>query len=124
VLSDLGYIPEMQHDARRALISALNRDYALVICDMKMPALDGQHFYRALAEAGSPLISRFLFVTGDILAPATQEFRREHKLPHIAKPFRVEEFTAKIAWVAGQPQSSPVPTASPVLSRQNLINHG
>jgi PAS domain S-box-containing protein len=122
MLSDLGYAPDVQHDARRALISALNRDYALVICDMKMPELDGQHFYRALAEAGSPLISRFIFVTGDILAPATQEFLRQHQLPHVAKPFRVEEFTEKIAWVAGQPKAAPSPSL--VLSRQNLIGHG
>lgn len=122
MLRDLGYVPEVQHDARRALISALNRDFALVVCDMKMPQLDGQHFYRALAEAGSPLIHKFLFVTGDILAPATQEFLRHHQLPHIAKPFRVEEFTKKITWVAGQPQVSSASPAAP--SRQNLISHG
>lgn len=122
MLSDLGYTPEVQHDARRALVSAIVRNYALVICDMKMPGLDGQHFYRALAEAGSPLIARFLFVTGDILGAATQEFLRQHNLAYIAKPFLVEEFTEKIAAVAGHRELST--STSPAISRQNLISHG
>ena len=97
MLSDLGYSAEVFQDSRRALISALNRDYVLVICDMKMPGLDGQHFYRALIEAGSPLGAKFLFVTGDVLALTTQEFLRTHRLPHIAKPFRLEELNLLLA---------------------------
>jgi CheY-like chemotaxis protein len=67
-----------------------------VICDMKMPGLDGQNFYQSLARARNPLQERFLFVTGDVIAQQTQEFLERHRLPHVAKPFRVEELTEKV----------------------------
>jgi DNA-binding response OmpR family regulator len=63
---------------------------------MKMPDLDGEHFYLTLARAKNPLHERFLFVTGDVLAAHTRDFLERHKLPHVAKPFRVEELTDKI----------------------------
>jgi hypothetical protein len=37
-----------------------------------------------------------LFVTGDVIAQQTQEFLERHRLPHVAKPFRVEELTEKV----------------------------
>ena len=77
---------------------------------MKLPGLDGQYFYRVLAEAGGALSAKFLFVTGDVLGITTQEFLRSHHLPHIAKPFRLEEFAGKIAFILRQePATSPQP---------------
>jgi FixJ family two-component response regulator len=63
---------------------------------MKMPGLVGQHFYKSLEHAGNPLHERFLFVTGDTVAAQTQEFLRRNDLPHVAKPFRVEELAEKV----------------------------
>jgi hypothetical protein len=37
-----------------------------------------------------------LFVTGDVIAQQTQEFLERNRLPHVAKPFRVEELTEKV----------------------------
>ena len=63
---------------------------------MKMPGLDGQHFYQSLARNGNSLRERFLFVTGDVMAAHTREFLKRNKLPHVAKPFRVEELTERV----------------------------
>jgi CheY-like chemotaxis protein len=63
---------------------------------MKMPGLDGQQFYQSLAGSRNPLHERFLFVTGDVIAQHTQEFLERNRLPHVAKPFRVEELTEKV----------------------------
>ena len=106
------------------VVSALNRDYVLVICDMKMPGLDGQHFYRALIEAGSPLGAKFLFVTGDVLALTTQEFLRTHRLPHIAKPFRLEEFTEKVELALRQTRTFAVPALAAQVPSKNGLGHG
>jgi hypothetical protein len=35
-------------------------------------------------------------VTGDVIAQQTQEFLERNRLPHVAKPFRVEELTEKV----------------------------
>ena len=109
MLSDLGYSCDVFADSRRALLSALNHDYVLIISDMKMPGIDGQHFYRALLEVGALQTARFIFVTGDVLGIGTQEFLRKHRLPHIAKPFRLEEFAEKIALVLGHAPAVPEP---------------
>ena len=91
VLEDEGFQVHVQLDGREALQQADRESYDLVICDMKMPGLDGQHFYQALAQTGNPLSKRFLFVTGDVVAQHTQQFLEHHQVPHVAKPFRMEE---------------------------------
>ena len=99
VLEDEGFRVDLLLDGREALKRAASESYDLVICDMKMPGLDGQHFYTNLALTGNPLQERFLFVTGDVIAAHTQEFLARHRLPHVAKPFRVEELTEKVRQV-------------------------
>jgi PAS domain S-box-containing protein len=96
VLEDEGLQVDVLLDGREALRRAEREAYDLVICDMKMPELDGQHFYQALVSSGNPLRKRFLFVTGDVVSAHTHEFLERHQLPHVAKPFRVEELTEKV----------------------------
>ncbi len=102
VLEDEGFQVEALLDGYEALERAARASYDLVICDMKMPGLDGQHFYETLACMGNPLSKRFLFVTGDVLSSHTQEFLERHHLPHVAKPFRVEELTEKVRCVLAE----------------------
>ena len=59
VLEDEGFQVDVQLDGREALQQADRETYDLVICDMKMPGLGGQHFYQALVQAGNPLSKRF-----------------------------------------------------------------
>jgi CheY-like chemotaxis protein len=96
VLEDEGFQVEAFSDGHQALDRAARESYDLVVCDMKMPGLDGQQFYETLANTGNPLWKRFLFVTGDVLSSHTHEFLERHRLPHVAKPFRVEELTEKV----------------------------
>lgn len=110
VLEDEGFQVDVQLDGREALQQADRETYDLVICDMKMPGLDGQHFYQALVLAGNPLSKRFLFVTGDVVAQHTQQFLEQHQLPHVAKPFRMEELKDSVRGllsrdVSGEPKS-------------------
>lgn len=96
VLEDEGLRVDVLFDGREALERAARQSYDLVICDMKMPALDGQQFFESLAAAHADLRGRFLFVTGDVIAAQTHEFLQRHGLPHLAKPFRVEELSEKV----------------------------
>lgn len=93
VLEDEGMRVEVLLDGREALERAAREPFDLIVCDMKMPGIDGQHFYRSLAQTHPALQNHFLFVTGDVLALHTQEFLERHRIPHVAKPFRVEELT-------------------------------
>ncbi|MGH9742206.1 MAG: ATP-binding protein, partial [Candidatus Acidiferrum sp.] len=81
VLEDEGLRVDTLLDGREALGRVARESYDLVICDMKMPGLDGQHFYQSLAQARNPLHERFLFVTGDVIAHQTHEFLQRNRLP-------------------------------------------
>jgi signal transduction histidine kinase/CheY-like chemotaxis protein len=117
VLEDEGFRVDLLLDGREALKRAASETYDLVICDMKMPGLDGQNFYMTLASTGNPLRERFLFVTGDIIAAHTQEFLVHNHLPHVAKPFRVEELIEKVRQVLAG--AKPMPPAAGPAARTN-----
>jgi signal transduction histidine kinase/CheY-like chemotaxis protein len=102
VLEDDGFRVDVLLDGRKALKRAASEDYDLVICDMKMPGLDGQHFYKSLVRTQNPLREKFLFVTGDVIAAHTHEFLERNHLAHVAKPFRIEELSQKISDVLGE----------------------
>jgi len=91
VLREEGHRVEAALDSQEGLTRVSRSRYDLVICDLRMPRLDGPAFFDALVRAGSPLAKRILFVTGDTLAPRTLEFLESSRLPYLAKPFLVEE---------------------------------
>ena len=91
VLSEEGYIVDTVLDSREGLELVRTQAYDLVICDLRMPYLDGRGFYEELARQESPLRNRLLFVTGDTAAPHTSEFLKHSGSAHLAKPFLVEE---------------------------------
>ena len=91
VLREEGHYAEAVLDSPEALTRLSRNHYDLVICDLRMPRLDGPAFYDALVRAGSPMRNRILFTTGDTLAPRTLDFVEPKGLPFLAKPFLVEE---------------------------------
>src|SRR5260370_21134340 len=113
---------EVLLDGREALARGAAQSFDLVICDMKMPGLDGQHFYKSLERSGSPLRKRFLFVTGDSMAAQTREFLERNHLPPVAKPLRVEEPTEKVRSVLAIHTPGPTPTAE--VPRKKAPRHG
>jgi CheY-like chemotaxis protein len=122
VFEDEGMQVDVLLDGREELDRAARESYDLVICDMKMPGLDGQRFYRSLERNGNPLRERFLFVTGDVMAAQTREFLIRNRLPHVAKPFRVEELTEKVhAVLQAQPQAEPSAAGT---ARKNAAKNG
>jgi two-component system NtrC family sensor kinase len=97
VLGEEGHPVEVILDSRTGLEMALDGEFELVICDLKMPRLDGKSFYRELVMKGSPVQNRIVFVTGDTMAPHTMDFLESSRLPYLAKPFLVEELKAVVA---------------------------
>lgn len=91
VLCEEGHEAEAALDSQDGLTRISRSHYDLVICDLRMPRLDGPAFYEALARSGSSVQNKIIFITGDTLAPRTLEFLETHKLPYLAKPFLVEE---------------------------------
>jgi two-component system NtrC family sensor kinase len=91
VMSDEGHRVDKLLDSRAALGRLEEKKYSLVICDLKMPYVDGPGLYRALVRRDNPMQHRLLFVTGDTMSPRTLEFLKSSGLPYLAKPFLVDE---------------------------------
>ena len=91
VLSEEGHRVEILLDSRAALGRIEEKKYSLVVCDLKMPYVDGPGLYRALLRRENPMQHRLLIVTGDTMAPRTLEFLKSSCLPYLAKQFLVEE---------------------------------
>ncbi len=91
VLREEGHQVEAVLESQEGLARLSRAHYDLVVCDLRMPRLDGPAFYEALIRADSPVQNQLLFVTGDTLAPRTMQFLEKSKLPYLAKPFLVEE---------------------------------
>ena len=96
VLREEGMRVDVLRDGESALDRAEHEEYDLVICDLKMPGMDGQKFFQSLGKRRNSLQGHVLFVTGDVVAPRTQEFLERHRLPYVAKPFRVEELSRAV----------------------------
>ncbi|HYL69533.1 MAG TPA: ATP-binding protein [Candidatus Limnocylindria bacterium] len=96
VLREEGHQVEAAADSQDGLRRISRAHYDLVICDLRMPRLDGRAFYEALVAAGSPAQHRILFITGDTLAPRTLEFLAPRALTYLAKPFLVEELNLAV----------------------------
>ena len=119
-LSQQGYEVRAHTESRRALYEAFEQPFHLVICDIRMPEVDGPAFYRALRDRESGLARRLLFTTGDTLARETADFLAEVRLPFLAKPFRVEELRSRVRQLladldkssAGNGAAAPPPRAA------------
>jgi signal transduction histidine kinase/CheY-like chemotaxis protein len=88
-LTDAGFVVDRAADGEEALGYVHERPYDLVICDLKMPRLDGRAFYRAIAATAPALAARLIFVTGDVVGIDAERFLEESGCPWLAKPFRL-----------------------------------
>ena len=88
-LADAGFEVDRAGDGEEALARLGERLYDLVICDLKMPRVDGMAFYRAIAATAPELTERLIFVTGDVVGTEAERFLEESGCPWLAKPFRL-----------------------------------
>jgi CheY-like chemotaxis protein len=88
MLEDAGYVVERAADGGEALGKVRSRAFDLVICDLKMPRVDGKAFYGALAEDSPALARRVVFVTGDVAGTEAERFLSTSGCRWLAKPFR------------------------------------
>jgi PAS domain S-box-containing protein len=86
-----GHTVDTVANGRLALAHLDGRVYDLILCDVRMPELDGPSFYRLLERQQPHLCSRLIFLTGDTLEPATQAFLEASGAPCLLKPFAIAE---------------------------------
>ena len=90
-LRDAGYLVDRAADGEEALGKIKQQAFDLVICDLKMPRLDGPSFHRTLAAVAPGLARRVIFVTGDVAGTDAETFLDGSGCRWLAKPFRLGE---------------------------------
>ena len=90
-LGDAGFSVERAADGEEALARVRERDYDLIVCDLKMPRVDGPAFFAALSAEKPALARRVVFVTGDVAGTDAERFLESSGCRWLAKPFRLRD---------------------------------
>lgn len=90
-LIDEGCVVDRASDGAEGLSRIAESSYDAVICDLKMPRIDGMQFYRAMAAAMPALARRVIFVTGDVVGTDAERFLDETACRWLSKPFRLTD---------------------------------
>jgi len=90
-LIDEGCVVDRAGDGADGLARIAEASYDVVICDLKMPRVDGMQFYRAMAAAMPALARRVIFVTGDVVGTDAERFLDETACRWLSKPFRLTD---------------------------------
>ena len=96
VLTASGYLVETSSDGEKALQSLGTKTYHIIICDWKMPGLNGQQIFEQLLYSNPIMASKLIFMTADVMNEKVQQFIQQHNRPCIAKPFSLREFRSTI----------------------------
>jgi len=95
-LQDAGYSVEHAADGEEALARIEARPHDLIVCDLKMPRLDGKAFFRTLEATSPKLRRRVIFVTGDVAGTDAEQFLKESGCRWLAKPFRLGDLVQAV----------------------------
>jgi len=97
VLERSGWKVESADGGRAALERVRAARYDLIVSDIRMPAGDGEAFYREAVAAQPELAGRFLFITGDTANSGAWAFLQSAHIAVLEKPFKADELLAAIA---------------------------
>ncbi len=88
-LTDAGFVVDRAGDGEEALRYVNGKSYDLIVCDLKMPKVDGMQFYQRLAVEFPDSARRVMFVTGDVAGTEAENFLQDSGCRWLAKPFRL-----------------------------------
>ena len=91
VLTGSGYHVHTMADGETALRELKDNRYDAILCDWKMPGLNGRQIYERLHAANPEYCRRVIFITGDVINEPMRKFLEQEKRPCLAKPFALAE---------------------------------
>lgn len=100
-LREAGFEVTVARDGQEALLLAEAQTFDAVICDLRMPRVDGPTFYRTIEAVSPPQARRVIFVTGDVTGTEAARFLDETGCRWLAKPFRLAELLRAVRDIVG-----------------------
>ena len=92
-----GYVVAGVQQAQQAFDELRRQLYDTVLCDIRMPDMDGIAFHHRLESLNLEHGPRLVIMTGDTSNARTEDFLRQYDLPVLRKPFTRQELLAVIA---------------------------
>ena len=88
-LEGLGYHVDSALDGVFGIRKIMSKDYGIILCDMVMPNLAGDMFYKGVERVKPHLCRRFVFMTGYSDDKKIDEFIRNVRGLALWKPFKL-----------------------------------
>jgi len=98
-LVENGYEVRAVQNGVEGVHEVLASDFEVILCDMMMPTLPGDMFYRAVERMRPHLCERFIFMTGYRGNTKANEFIELVNGTVLTKPFQVDDLLELIAFV-------------------------
>lgn len=89
VLTREGHQVDGAVNGRAGLDAIRLQPYDLVLCNVRMPVMDGPTLYTRVRDQLPGQAGRFIFCTGDIVSPEVRSFLHSANQPVLAKPFSI-----------------------------------
>ncbi len=96
VLTGEGFEVDIAINGKIAQDMIEEKQYNLILCDIKMPAMSGKELYQWLQEKHQKLTKGFIFTTGSVIGKDTTTFIEQSGRPFLPKPFTTDELKAII----------------------------
>jgi CheY-like chemotaxis protein len=81
-----GYRVDTADNGKAGLLQLQAHGYDVLLCDLRMPDLDGVAFYDRLLLHYPAVSQRVIFLTGDTLSPESKAFLERSGRPWVHKP--------------------------------------
>jgi PAS domain S-box-containing protein len=100
-LCEEGYVTDSALSTRAALQKIARNNYELYIIDLKMPRTSGKRLYQIMKQRYPSSAEKVVFITGDAITRATQNFLASAGKPYLAKPFEAKQIIELVEETVG-----------------------
>ncbi|HEX5068914.1 MAG TPA: ATP-binding protein [Vicinamibacterales bacterium] len=90
-LTDEGFTVDRAENGEEGLARLAERRYDVIVCDLKMPKVDGPALFADVSERIPDVRKRLIFVTGDVAGTEAERFLEDSGCRWIPKPFRLRD---------------------------------
>ena len=106
ILAADGHVISIAGSGAAALDLLDHGEFDVILCDLRMPDVDGRGLHAALRRRQPALVSRMAFVTGDTFGNRAAEFLAETGLPCLEKPFMPDEVRRVVNSIMARPETT------------------
>jgi len=86
----LGYVSDTAHSGETAMELLTKHDYWAVLCDLKMPGLNGLEIFDKIKAMNSETAKRFVLLTGALIDDKTEDAVTKNHIIIFRKPFNFQ----------------------------------